>query len=229
MNKKILASIFVIGMLALAMGYGTYSYFSSTKTSTGNTFTIGTLSMGEVTASFSCPSTWGPGDSFTATWDLTNTGTMDIKYLAVDIHNYYGTADLASVIEVTEFKEYIPGYGWIDNLVDPQFYQTLVKDGVAPFTLKELMQSYVPSFGEPGWTAGFVKDEFGGWVKHTSDWITGYGYDIVPAGTPAIKVGGTYELLLTFKFMTSAGDAYQGATANMDITFMGIQDISQAP
>jgi predicted ribosomally synthesized peptide with SipW-like signal peptide len=229
MNKKILASIFVIGMLALAMGYGTYSYFSSTQTSTNNTFTAGILSMGTVTRSFSCPSTWAPGDSFTATWDIANTGTIDIKYLAVDIHNYDGTADLASVIEVTEFKEWIPGYGWIDNLADPQHYQQLVGDGVSPLTLKELMQSYVPSFGEPGWTAGYVKDEFGGWVKHTSDWITGYGYDIVPVGTPAIKVGGTYELLLTFKFLESAGDSYQGATAHMDITFMGIQDLSQAP
>ena len=31
------------------------------------------------------------------------------------------------------------------------------------------------------------------------------------------------------KFLESAGDSYQGATAHMDITFMGIQDISQAP
>jgi len=227
MNKKILASIFVIGMLALAMGYGTYSYFSSTRTSAGNTFTAGILSMSGVTRSFSCPSGWAPGDSFTATWDLTNDGNIVIKYLAVDIHNYDGTADLASVIEVTEFKEYIPGYGWIDNLGLAQNYQGSVGDLVSPLTLKELMQSYFAP--EPANTAGYVQDEFGGWVRHTSDWITGYGYDTVPAGTPAISVGGTYELLLTFKFMESAGNAYQGATAHMDITFMGIQDISQAP
>ena len=230
MNKKILASVFVIGVLGFAMGWGTYSYFSSTKTSTDNTFTAGILRMYEVTASFSCPSGWAPGDSFTATWDLTNTGNIPIKYLAVDIHNDRWTgADLADVIEVTEFKEWIPGYGWIDNLGAAQHYQTLVKDGVAPFTLKELMQSYVPSFGEPAWSSGYVKDEFGGWVKHTTDWITGYGYDIVPSDTPAIAVGGTYTLLLTFKFMESAGNAYQGATTKIDITFMGIQDLSQAP
>ena len=228
MNKKLIfASIFVIGMLALAMGFGTYSYFSSTKTSADNTFTAGILSMGAVTRSFSCPSTWAPGESFTATWDLANTGTIDIKYLAVDIHNYWGTADLADVIEVTEFKEYIPGYGWIDNLGTAQNYQGSVGNLASPLTLKELMQSYFAP--EPANTAGYVQDEFGGWVRHTSDWITGYGYDTVPAGTPAMKVGGMYELLLTFKFMTSAGNAYQGATAHMDITFMGIQDISQAP
>jgi predicted ribosomally synthesized peptide with SipW-like signal peptide len=230
MNRisKILASVFVIGVLGFAMGWGTFSYFSSIKTSTDNTFTAGILSMTGVTASFSCPSGWAPGDSFTATWSLKNDGNIPIKYLAVDIHNDRWTgADLADVINITAFKEYIPGYGWIDNLAAPQSYQTLVKDGVDPFTLKELMQSYVPSFGEPAWSSGYVKDEFGGWVKHTTDWITGYGYDITPG--PAIVVGGTYELLLTFKFLESAGNAYQGATTKIDITFMGIQDISQAP
>jgi len=220
-NKKILASIFVIGLLAFAMGYGTYSYFSSTKTSTDNVFTAGILSMGEVTRSFSCPSGWAPGDSFTATWDLANTGTIDIKYLAVDIHHYWGTADLASVIEVTEFKEWIPGYGWIDNLADPQHYQQLVGDGASPLTLKELMQSYIVGVEPLG--SGGVLDEFGNRVNYLNDWIT--GYDI---GAPAIIIGGTYGLLLTFKFTESAGDAYQGATVNMDINFMGIQDLSQA-
>jgi predicted ribosomally synthesized peptide with SipW-like signal peptide len=45
MNKKILASIFVIGMLALAMGYGTYSYFTETEQSTGNTFRAGYVDL----------------------------------------------------------------------------------------------------------------------------------------------------------------------------------------
>jgi len=227
MNKKILASMMVVGLLGLALGWGTFSYFSSTQTSTSNTFTAGLLSMSAVTRSFSCPSTWAPGDSFTATWSLTNTGTIDIKYLAVDIHDYTSGADLANVIEVTEFKEWIPGYGWINNLGVDQHYQTLVGNGDNTLTLKELMQSYIP--GTEPLAAGGVWDEFGNRVNHVTDWITGYGYDIVPPGTPAIKVGGTYELLLTFKFMTTAGNDYQGATATMDISFMGIQDLSQAP
>jgi predicted ribosomally synthesized peptide with SipW-like signal peptide len=45
MNKKILASIFVIGILALAMGWGTYSFFSDTEKSTGNVFTAGTIDI----------------------------------------------------------------------------------------------------------------------------------------------------------------------------------------
>jgi len=42
MNKKILVSIFVIGLLAFGLGWGTYSYYSDTETSTGNVFQSGT-------------------------------------------------------------------------------------------------------------------------------------------------------------------------------------------
>jgi len=43
--NKVLASMLVIGILALAVGWGTYSYFSDTETSSGNTFTAGTLDL----------------------------------------------------------------------------------------------------------------------------------------------------------------------------------------
>jgi len=45
MNKKILASIFVIGILALAMGWGTYSWFFDKETSTGNVFSAGKIDL----------------------------------------------------------------------------------------------------------------------------------------------------------------------------------------
>lgn len=45
MNKKILASVFIIGLLALAVGWGTYSYFNDTEESTGNVFQAGTIDL----------------------------------------------------------------------------------------------------------------------------------------------------------------------------------------
>ena len=45
MNKKILASLIIIGILGFALGWGTYSYFSDTETSTGNVFTAGTIDI----------------------------------------------------------------------------------------------------------------------------------------------------------------------------------------
>jgi len=44
-SKKILASVFIIGLLAFAMGWGTYSWFSDTETSTGNKFSAGTIDL----------------------------------------------------------------------------------------------------------------------------------------------------------------------------------------
>jgi predicted ribosomally synthesized peptide with SipW-like signal peptide len=44
-NRKILAGVFFIGLLAFGLGWGTYSYFSDTETSTGNVFTAGTIDI----------------------------------------------------------------------------------------------------------------------------------------------------------------------------------------
>jgi predicted ribosomally synthesized peptide with SipW-like signal peptide len=80
MNKKILASIFVIGILALAMGYGTYSYFSDTETSTGNTFQAGTLDLeigGWNTPTKITVSNLAPGDSGSSKIAVKNVGTIN--------------------------------------------------------------------------------------------------------------------------------------------------------
>jgi len=44
MDKKILASMLIIAVASMLLGAGTYSYFSDTETSTGNTFTVSTAS-----------------------------------------------------------------------------------------------------------------------------------------------------------------------------------------
>jgi predicted ribosomally synthesized peptide with SipW-like signal peptide len=239
MKKKILASIMVVGLLALALGWGTYSWFSDTETSTDSTFTAGTLTLGTFTRTFSCPPGWAPGQSFVARWEIKNTGTVDAMFIGVDIHNWRHTdavtdgfdADIANVISITRFEEYIPSYGWIDGLgnkfaTGEQHYDLLVKDGVAPLTLKELMQSYILS-SEP-MAGGFV-DEFGNNVAHLTDWVSGNGYDQVPAGYAALPAGTTYVLVLEFAFQGTAGNAYQGATGTFDLTFYATQDLSTLP
>lgn len=44
-NKKILTSVFMIGLLAFGLGWGTYSFFSDTETSGSNVFTAGTIDI----------------------------------------------------------------------------------------------------------------------------------------------------------------------------------------
>ena len=44
MDKKILASMLIIGVVSALLGAGTVAYFSDTETSKGNTFTVSTVS-----------------------------------------------------------------------------------------------------------------------------------------------------------------------------------------
>jgi predicted ribosomally synthesized peptide with SipW-like signal peptide len=113
MNKKILASVLVIGMLALAMGYGTYSYFSSTKTA-GISITAGNMDLwlskdGGSTwyndLTFGFPDDWAPGDSYTVTVWLTNNGKSGAKFLEVRGRDPDGGPDgwkLADKINITD-------------------------------------------------------------------------------------------------------------------------------
>jgi len=81
MNRKILISLFVIGILALSIGWGTHSLFSDTETSKDNIFTAGTLDLkvngnddpvAHVTVSNIAPG-WSSGD---LRWTLKNAGSL---------------------------------------------------------------------------------------------------------------------------------------------------------
>jgi predicted ribosomally synthesized peptide with SipW-like signal peptide len=95
MNRKILVSVMVIALAGALVGGGIYAYFSDTETSTGNTFTAGTLNLVPSTSG-SGPAgkytvteggdgvngkvvftTLAPGDSGSITWALENDGDLD--------------------------------------------------------------------------------------------------------------------------------------------------------
>jgi len=89
--KKILISLAIIGVVA-AIGVGaTVAYFSDTETSTGNTFTAGTLDLNLDGANINVVKfTVGdvkPGDSGTGYWTLKNVGSLlgyvDVKSISV--------------------------------------------------------------------------------------------------------------------------------------------------
>ncbi len=238
-NATILASIIAIVLVATGVGAGTMAWFS-TGAQTTNTYTMNAATMSmTVTTSPTTFSNLVPGQAFgPVTISIANTGpgTMNINYLGGDLiitdanGNPFSsdTASgvlLANYIEVTSLKEYIPTYGWIENIDHTQNYETSVKDYSAPLTLMELAKSY---FGnEPG--TGVVQDQFGGWVSHVGDWVTGYGYDTVPAGTPALALGGTYQMVLMFKLSDLTPNAMQGQSCSFKIVFTGAQDISLLP
>ena len=88
MDKKILVSMMVIGLVAAFAGAGLYAYFSDTETSTGNTFQAGTLDLKvdgnddpNVPVYFNV-SNVKPGDSGSVDIVLSNVGSIDgVAYL----------------------------------------------------------------------------------------------------------------------------------------------------
>jgi len=90
--KKILISLMAMVLVIGLVGAGTMAYFSDTETSTGNTFTAGTLDLnvGGENPNVSPDFTLGPlapGDSGTITYTLNNVGNiagyLDLQNISV--------------------------------------------------------------------------------------------------------------------------------------------------
>jgi hypothetical protein len=77
--RKILATAAVLGLTGVAGGWATYSAFSSTTSSTGNTFAAGTVNVADnsLGAYMYQVSNQKPGDSVTKCIKVTYTGTLD--------------------------------------------------------------------------------------------------------------------------------------------------------
>lgn len=80
MNKKIILSLSVIAIVSAAAVGGTMAYFSDTETSTGNTFTAGTLDLnldgGNVNVVKFTVANANPGESGSGTWQVNNVGSV---------------------------------------------------------------------------------------------------------------------------------------------------------
>jgi predicted ribosomally synthesized peptide with SipW-like signal peptide len=82
MDKKILVSMMVIGLVAALAGAGLYALFSDTETSTGNTFSAGTLDLkvggkDDPEVIQIVLDNIKPGWSREYRWTLKNAGTLD--------------------------------------------------------------------------------------------------------------------------------------------------------
>jgi len=146
MNRKILVGILAIGLVALAVGWGTYSQFSDTETSV-TTFSAGSLDLtindqNGVPVTFS----WNnlrPGDQPHYSLTLKNIGTipgyLDISNIVVvsgengltepEIEANDTSAnegELDDVLNIRLFLDY-NGDGWISD-GDKMIYNGLVKD-----------------------------------------------------------------------------------------------------
>jgi predicted ribosomally synthesized peptide with SipW-like signal peptide len=217
MNKKIIfASIFVIGMLALAMGYGTYSYFSSTKTSTGNIFTAGTLNLqlsndnaswyDGVTATWASPSGWAPGDNVTSSIYLRNTGSIPAEAVYACWSNLTDPNGLSNVIEVT----WLSDSTWIgENSIGP-FVAAYDANNDTKLSLAELV------YGLSHFNSAKTPDP--NQARFYADFDENYTHPVLTA-----NAGNVFEIKMTYQFMKTAGNEYQGRSASFDLTLAAWQ------
>jgi predicted ribosomally synthesized peptide with SipW-like signal peptide len=216
MNKKILASVFVIGLLALAMGWGTYSYFSDTERSSGNYFEAGVLDMQFVSNPVDIRGLY-PGQTATFSFKLRNVGGITIKYLLMRDENvqWGGKGYLGYVIEIEDFKEYkynpdgSLAYGpetCLGSTYESWLPEASCDGGVhdGHLSLNEFFTGFPP--GTPG------ANDYWDVVTLSANWAGG-----------DLPQWYYYEMVLDLKFMETGHpqDAYQGAWMSFDWVIMG--------
>ena len=78
--KRILVSLMTMALVSALVGGGIYAYFNDTETSTGNTFTAGTLDLnldgGNTNVVKFTVDDVKPGDSSGGTWTVANVGNI---------------------------------------------------------------------------------------------------------------------------------------------------------
>lgn len=98
--NRVLLGIMTIVLVCALIGGGVYAYFSDIETSTGNTFTSGTLDLnldgGNTNVVKFTVSAVKPGDSGAGTWTVANVGTID-GYL--DLETIGATEDIGTTTD----------------------------------------------------------------------------------------------------------------------------------
>jgi predicted ribosomally synthesized peptide with SipW-like signal peptide len=215
--KKILISLMTLVLVLGLVGAGTMAYFSDTETSTGNTFTAGTLNLqlddpdeedaNGVTASW-LNTNMAPGDSVSGWVDVVNAGTLTADHVEISFANTVTNVvtpaeigaddtDISDSIQVTTMT-YSSGGSLVDFLA--------ITGGVFDNATIEA--------ADTNNSDTITLDELDG---VTLD-------DVTPA--PAAN-GGEERFNMTIQLLPGTGNGNQGDSVTTVITFTLNQDASQ--
>ena len=168
MDTRILMSILVIGVVAMAAGAGTFAYFSDTETSEGNTFTAGTLNLkvGDVdstTEKINIPNLKPDDSGNAADWTVQNTGSItgDLSISIPSITNNENTItepeqDAGDTSNTGELGSYLKVSIWLDMDQDGAWSEgdiALKSDGstVTNEGSTEKPYDYLDNYGGDSW------------------------------------------------------------------------------
>lgn len=79
-KKKIAMALVTTALGATLIGAGTFALFTDTAINAGNTFTAGTLDITVPEAAIFNVTNIAPGDSGSATLEVTNSGSLELRY-----------------------------------------------------------------------------------------------------------------------------------------------------
>jgi spore coat-associated protein N len=125
--RKVLLSLMTIVLVCGVVGGGVYAYFSDVETSTGNTFTAGTLDLnldgGNTNVVKFTVGDVAPGDSGNGTWTVSNVGSIDgyLDLESVSVTEGIGTttdpevADEPSHGDTAQLGSYLLAHLFVDT------------------------------------------------------------------------------------------------------------------
>jgi len=202
--KKIIISLSVIGVVAgIAIG-GTVAYFSDTETSTGNTFTAGTLNLQLRDTDE------GPADGVTATWLLANMKPGD--QTGLNFINLYNAGSVSSNhVEIA-----------VANVTSDAVCEE--SDTHCPSTdLDKWMQIIDLTYDGVSQLGSIADSNLNGW-KDLDD-LEAAGLDNL--SVPLVNSGGFKTMMMQVQFRSDAANDYQGDSLASTFTFTLNQDASQ--
>jgi len=212
--KKIIISLAVIGVVSAVVIGGTIAYFSDTETSTGNTFTAGTIDI-----AIDDENPW------TKKYDIGDLKPGETGYINFDITNE-GT----NPVNISKTLTSIEGTGGVENydcdLVsgntssEPECVAEAGtrKDNVQTQIIYDLSVKVYADSGttNPIWWQTIYSEE----DNMTIDAVYGNGTPVVLGMIP---VGGHMEVTQSYHFSEAAENEYQGDQLSFDITIKGDQ------
>jgi len=217
-------SIIIITMIA---GVGTYAYFSDIETSTGNSFSAGTLDLKVMDNDES----WG--DGVVGTWTLSNMKPGDFKYGYVKVDNV-GSID-GDHLEITADYEVIEESPVVESDTDPDTNlhpdwmaknMTITSASYDDGTVIDLLtgEEWLDNIG------GTYNDQNDDWMIEDADSDGKISlYDLKygrPDNLPLLH-DDQYTFRMTVKLDENAGNDFQGDIFDLTVFFILNQDSSQ--
>jgi predicted ribosomally synthesized peptide with SipW-like signal peptide len=196
-TKRILMSLMTIALVGALVGGGVYAYFSDTETSTGNTFTAGTLDLnldgGNTNVVKFTVGNVKPGDSGGGTWTVANVGSIA------------GYLDLESC-NVTEA---------IGTTTDPELADEPTALDTTQLGNYLMVHIFVDANNNGVWDAGET-DVLGTNAAPAAINTIAASYDL---NVSLATSGGTNYITLRWSVATATGNRIQGDSVTLNITF----------